>query len=182
MSYIFESFKDWNEKVNEDNTLNRLKIRNDIDQKMVIKVINDRTFKVRAKWGGDVIDALSNLTQTGWNRIMQEINNTIPEGGTYPLIQSLPPLKDLTKNIVVYEVVRDTDTAKDPNPNIKKQSFQFTVVPRPTGVPTSIEFVNRDEVGNLTRVAPQQSTDVKQGEVLAGPVGNKKGNTYGLNF
>jgi hypothetical protein len=183
MSYIFESFKDWNKKVNEDNTLDKLKIRNDIDQKMIIKVINDRTFKVRAKWGGDVIDALSNLTQTGWSRIMQEINNTIPEGGRYPLINSMPPLKDLTKNIVVYEVIKDTDTAKDPNPNIKKQSFQFTVVPRPVGVPTNIEFVSRDDVNSLPKTSPSQlsqSTDVKTGEVLAGP--KKSGETYGLNL
>lgn len=182
MSYIFESFKEWKTKINEETSSDKLKIKNDIDQKMVIKVINGSTFRVRAKWGGDVIDAMSNLTDNGWNRIMQEINNTIPDGGKAPLIQSLPALKDLVNNIVVYEVVKDTDTAKDPNPNIKKQSFEFSVVPRPKGVSTDIEYVSRNEVSNLQQSRPSQSTDVKTGEVLAGPTGNKKGNTFGLNF
>ena len=180
MSYIFESFKDWQKKVNEDNASDKLKLRNTIDQKMVIKVINDRTFRVRAKWGGDVIDAVGNLTQNGWNRIMAEINNTIPEGGSRPLIDSMPPLQDLKKNVVVYEVVKDTDSAKDPNPNIKKQSFEFSVVPRPAGSPSTIEFIHRNEVATLTQKAPEQSTDVKTGEVLSGPT--KSGETFGLNF
>jgi hypothetical protein len=182
MGYIFESFKDWQKKVNEDNTSDKLKIRNEIDQKMVIKVINNRTFRVKAKWGGDVIDAVGNLTQDGWNRIMQEINNTIPEGGRFPLIQNLQPLQDLTTNIVRYEVVKDTDSAKDPNPNIKKQSFEFTVLPRPKGVPTDIQYYLRGDEASLGSVtsSQSQSTDVKTGEVLSGP--KKSGETFGLNF
>jgi hypothetical protein len=182
MSYIFESFKDWQKKVNEDNASDKLKIRNEIDQKMIIKVINNRTFRVKAKWGGDVIDAVGNLTQDGWNRIMQEINNTIPEGGRFPLIQNLQPLQDLTTNIVRYEVVKDTDSAKDPNPNIKKQSFEFTVLPRPKGVPTDIQYYLRGDEASLGSVASSQSqsTDVKTGEVLSGP--KKSVETFGLNF
>lgn len=180
MSYIFESFKDWQKIISEDASSDKLKLRNTIDQKMVIKVINDRTFRVRAKWGGDVIDAVGNLTQNGWNRIMAEINNTIPEGGTRPLIDSMPALQDLKKNIAVYQVIKDTDSAKDPNPNIKKQSFEFSVVPRPAGSPTNIEFIHRDEVATLNQKAPEKSTDVATGEILNGP--KKAGDTFGLNF
>jgi len=179
MSYIFESFKDWQKKVNEETASDKLKLRNDIGQKMVIKVINDRTFRVRAKWGGDVIDAVGNLTQNGWNRIMAEINNTIPEGANSPLIDSMPSLRDLKKNVVVYEVVRDTDTAKDPNPNIKKQSFEFVVKPRPAGSSTA-EFVRKGEEGALTQKSPEQSTNPATGEILNGP--KKSGETFGFNF
>lgn len=176
MSYIFESFKDWKKKVNED----KVKIENTIDQTMTIKVINSNKFRVKARWGGDVVDAMGNLTQNGWNRIVEEIRRS-------ELSKSLPGINDFTKYVAVYRVIKDTDTAKDDRQNIKKQFFEFDLVGRPKGLPANIEYALDNEIEGLIQQGGQgsgsltQSTNTKQGEILGG-TSNKKGNTFGLNF
>lgn len=175
MSYIFESFKEWKTKINEETSSDKLKLKNEDKEKLVINAINSSSFTVKAKWTNDIIDANGRLTKNGWNQILYYIRNS-------DLLKSLPGLKDLNSNIVLYEVNRNTDTAKDPNSNIKKQIFDFTIEPRDNykNIPVSIQFVHNSEkkndFGGLT-----QSTDTKQGEIM-NPAANKKGNTFGLNF
>lgn len=175
MSYIFESFKEWKTKINEETSSDKLKLKNEDKEKLVINAINSSSFTVKAKWTDDIIDANGRLTKNGWNQILYYIRNS-------DLLKSLPGLKDLNSNVVLYEVNRNTDTAKDPNSNIKKQIFDFTIEPRDNykNIPVSIQFVHNSEkkndFGGLT-----QSTDTKQGEIM-NPAANKKGNTFGLNF
>jgi hypothetical protein len=176
MSRILESFKEWKSSLNEQGTPSRVKLTNDINQKAVITPIDKTSFRVRAKWVNDMIDATGKLTPSGFNSILTEIRDYIdPSTGQASLINYYSGLKDLTRNLVVYDVIRDTDTAKDPNPKIRKQTFKFTVVSRELypNVPANTLYVHQDDANTPSTKTGQT---VNTGEVLTA------GDTFGFDF
>lgn len=180
MSHILDSFKKWKSSINEQQTPSRVKLTNDINQKAIINPIDKASFKVRAKWTDDMIDANGRLTPSGFNAILAEIRNYVdPSTGQASLINYYSGLKDLTRNIVIYDVIRDTDTAKDPNPKVRKQAFKFTVASRELypNVPQNVLHIRQDEVtkaqaGKDVQAGPTTST----GEVLT------SSDTFGIDF
>jgi hypothetical protein len=176
MSRILESFKEWKSTVNEQSEPSRVKLTNDINQKAVITPIDKTSFRVRTKWVNDIIDATGKLTPSGFNSILTEIRDYVdPSTGQASLINYYSGLKDLTRNLVVYNVIRDTDTAKDPNPKIRKQSFKFTIVSRELypNIPANTLYVHQDEA---TKPSSGGQQTVNTGEVLT------SSDTFGLDF
>ena len=177
MSRILESFKEWKSSVNEQSAPDRIKITNEINQKAIINPIDKSSFKVRTKWTDDMIDANGRLTPTGFNAIMTEIREYVdPATGQATLINYYSGLKDLTQNLVVYDVIRDTDTAKDSNPKIRKQSFKFTIVSRELypNIPKNVYYIRQGDTPATQSQPAGQTTNV--GEVLT------NADTFGLDF
>ena len=102
MSHIIQKFGDWR-KLNEDDLPGRERERGDKNNKIVAIPVDKSTLKLKIVNDADVIDGNGRMTIDGFDALLAWIQS---QG---EIISYYSALKDLTNNVVVYEVGKDND-------------------------------------------------------------------------
>jgi hypothetical protein len=134
-SRIITNFSNW-KALNEQASPGRTKQTAGLGQKVVAIPIDSSSFKIKIVRDLDVIDQNGKLTPDGFNAIISWIKQQ-PKWPTY-----YSALNDLTKNIVIYSINRDTEA---------KQVITFSLQPRPAEIPAATQFAHKSDLQTLIK-------------------------------
>jgi hypothetical protein len=139
MSHIIQHFGDW-KKVNEDNTPGRERQRGDNNNKVVAIPVDKSTLKLKIVNDADVIDGNGKLTIDGFDALLTWIQS---QG---EIINYYSALKDLTNNIVVYEIGKDNDRKQVVIFKIYNKNALKMQDPSKPGINSQVRFVSASEL------------------------------------
>jgi hypothetical protein len=145
MSHIIQHFGDW-KKVNENDTPGRERQRGDNNNKVVAIPVDKSTLKLKIVNDADIIDGDGRLTidregnAVGFDALLTWIQ------GQGEIISYYSALKDLTNNIVVYEVGKDNDRKQVIIFKIYNKNSLKMQDPTKPGINSQVRYVRNDEL------------------------------------
>jgi len=146
-SRIITNFSNW-KALNEQASPGRTKQTAGLGQKVVAIPIDSSSFKIKIVRDLDVIDQNGKLTPDGFNAII----SWIKQQPKWPAYYSA--INDLTKNIVIYSINRDTEA---------KQVITFSLQPRPAEIPAATQFAHKSDLQTL--IKDQATATILQNKV-----------------
>jgi len=140
MSHIIQKFGDWR-KLNEDDLPGRERERGDKNNKIVAIPVDKSTLKLKIVNDADVIDGNGRMTIDGFDALLAWIQS---QG---EIISYYSALKDLTNNVVVYEVGKDNDRKQVVIFKIYNKNALKMQDPSQPGINSQVRFVSSKELG-----------------------------------
>jgi hypothetical protein len=151
MSHIIQQFGLWR-KINEQETPSKARQTN----KIVVIPIDEYSLKIKlVNYPGMIVDG--RLTPQGFDSIIAWIM------GQNEIIDYYIALKDLNRNVVVYEISKDSSRADIILFRIYDKTNLSAQNPYSPGIPAKVKFIRKDEVqsairGIMTDGKPQSGT------------------------
>jgi hypothetical protein len=140
MSHIIQKFGDW-KKLNENDLPGRERERGDKNNKIVAIPVDKSTLKLKIVNDADVIDGNGRMTIDGFDALLAWIQS---QG---EIISYYSALKDLTNNVVVYEVGKDNDRKQVVIFKIYNKNALKMQDPSQPGINSQVRFVSSKELG-----------------------------------
>ena len=140
MSHIIQKFGDW-KKLNEDDLPGRERERGDKNNKIVAIPVDKSTLKLKIVNDADVIDGNGRMTIDGFDALLAWIQS---QG---EIISYYSALKDLTNNVVVYEIGKDNDRKQVVIFKIYNKNALKMQDPSQPGINSQVRFVSSKELG-----------------------------------
>lgn len=139
MSHIIQKFGDW-KKVNENDLPGRERERGDKNNKIVAIPVDKSTLKLKIVNDADIIDGNGRVTIDGFDALLAWIQS---QG---EIISYYSALKDLTNNVVVYEVGKDNDRKQVVIFKIYNKNALKMQDPSQPGINSQVRFVSSKEL------------------------------------
>ena len=139
MSHIIQKFGDW-KKLNEDDLPGRERERGDKNNKIVAIPVDKSTLKLKIVNDADVIDGNGRMTIDGFDALLAWVQS---QG---EIISYYSALKDLTNNVVVYEVGKDNDRKQVVIFKIYNKNALKMQDPSQPGINSQVRFVSANEL------------------------------------
>jgi hypothetical protein len=139
MSHIIQKFADWT-KVNEDDLPGRERERGDKNNKIVAIPVDKSTLKLKIVNDADIIDGNGRVTIDGFDALLTWIKS---QG---EIISYYSALNDLTNNVVVYEIGKDTDRKQVVIFKIYNKNALKMQDPSQPGINSQVRFVSSREL------------------------------------
>jgi hypothetical protein len=139
MSHIIQKFGDW-KKINEADLPGRERESGDKNNKIVAIPIDKSTLKLKIVNDADIIDGNGRMTIDGFDALLAWIQS---QG---EIISYYSALKDLTNNVVVYEVGKDNDRKQVVIFKIYNKNALKMQDPTQPGINSQVRFVSSTEL------------------------------------
>jgi hypothetical protein len=139
MSHIIKTFGSW-KKVNEQDTPGRERETGTNSNKVVAIPVDKNTLKLKIVNDADIIDGNGKLTIGGFDALLTWL------GGQREIINYYTALTDLTSNIVVYNISRDTGSKQVILFKIYSKSALKGTDQNVPGINPQVRFVRQDEL------------------------------------
>lgn len=141
MSHIIQNFGDW-KKVYENDVPGRERERGDQNNKVVAIPVDKTTLKLKIVNDADVINAQGQLTVSGFDAILNWIK------GQREIINYYSALNDLTNNVVIYSVQKDTARKQLVIFKIYSKTELRAQDPSAKGIDPRVRFIGQSELGS----------------------------------
>ena len=139
MSHIIQKFGDW-KKVNEADLPGRERESGDKNNKIVAIPVDKSTLKLKIVNDADIIDGNGRMTIDGFDALLTWIQS---QG---EIISYYSALKDLTNNVVVYEIGKDNDRKQVVIFKIYNKNALKMQDPTQPGINSQVRFVSSTEL------------------------------------
>ena len=139
MSHIIQKFGDW-KKINEADIPGRERESGDKNNKIVAIPVDKSTLKLKIVNDADIIDGNGRITIDGFDALLAWIQS---QG---EIISYYSALKDLTNNVVVYEIGKDNDRKQVVIFKIYNKNALKMQDPSQPGINSQVRFVSSTEL------------------------------------